>query len=329
MTTTSIDIASHVDSEYLETFSGLPVRVVDSTDVSSAVSAMRESAAARRAQLPAVPLPDGVIAEDHQVPGPHGAPKVMVRLYRPAALPDSAPALYWIHGGGMLLGSVEMDDAYCGRLADQLNAVIASVEYRLAPEHPYHAPLDDCYAGLAWLAGATDEIGVDPTRIAIGGASAGAGLAAGLAQLARDRGDVEVCFQFLVYPMLDDRNSTRSSHAITDGRVWNRDTNHVGWNAYLSGQAGSEGIDAYAAPARSDDLSGLPPAYVCVGTMDLFVDEDIAYAQALLAADVPVELHVYPGAFHGSPNSIPNASLSVRWSADEQAALDRALNGKR
>ena len=329
MTTTSIDMAIHVDSEYLETFSGLPVRVVDTTDVLGAVSAMRESAVARRAQLPAVPMPDGIATDDHQVPGPQGAPEVMVRLYRPAALPDSAPVLYWIHGGGMVLGDVEMNDAYCGRLAGQLNAVIASVEYRLAPEHPYPAPLDDCYAGLSWLAGATDEIGVDPTRIAIGGASAGAGLAAGLALLARDRGDVEVCFQFLVYPMLDDRNATRSSHAITDGRVWNRDTNHVGWNAYLSGQAGSEGIDAYAAPARSDDLSGLPPAYICVGTMDLFVDEDIAYAQALLAADVPAELHVYPGAFHGSPNSIPNASLSVRWNADEQAALERALNGKR
>ena len=329
MTTTSIDMAIHVDSEYLETFSGLPVRVVDPTDVRGAVSAMRESAAARRAQLPAVPMPDGITAEDHQVPGPQGAPEVMVRLYRPAALPDSAPALYWIHGGGMVLGDVEMNDAYCGRLAGQLNALIASVEYRLAPEHPYPAPLDDCYAGLSWLAGATDEIGVDPTRIGLGGGSAGAGLAAGLALLARDRGEVEVCFQFLVYPMLDDRNATRSSHAITDGRVWNRDTNHVGWNAYLSGQAGSEGIDAYAAPARSGDLSGLPPAYICVGTMDLFVDEDIAYAQALLAADVPVELHVYPGAFHGSPNSIPNASLSVRWNADEQAALERALNGKR
>ena len=328
VTTTSIDIASHLDSEHLEIFSSLPFRVLDPTDVPSAVSSLRESAAARRAQLPTVPMPDGVSTEDRQVPGPRGAPQVMVRLYRPAALPDNAPALYWIHGGGMVLGSVEMNEAYCGGLADRLNAVIASVEYRLAPEHPYPAPLDDCYAGLSWLAGATDELGVDPTRIAIGGASAGSGLAAGLALLARDRGEVEVCFQFLVYPMLDDRNSTRSSHAIRDSRVWNRDTNHVGWNAYLSGQAGTEGIDAYAAPARSDDLSGLPPAYICVGTMDLFVDEDIAYAQALLAAEVPVELHVYPGAFHGSPNSIPNASLSVRWSADEQAALDRALNGK-
>ena len=329
MTMASTDIASHLDSEHLEVFSSMPVRVLDPTDVDSAVSALRESAATRKAALPPAPVPSGVTTEDRAAPGPDGAPEVMIRLYRPAALPNPAPALFWAHGGGMVMGSVEMNDAYCGGLADRLNAVIASVEYRLAPEHPYPAPLDDCYAGLSWLAGATDEIGVDPTRIAIGGASAGAGLAAGLALLARDRGEVEVCFQFLVYPMLDDRNSTRSSHTISDGRVWNRETNLVGWNAYLAGEAGREGVDAYAAPARAVDLSGLPPAYICVGTMDMFVDEDIAYAQAMLAADVPVELHVYPGAFHGSPSSIPEAALSVRWSADEQGALDRALNGSR
>ena len=150
----------------------------------------------------------------------------------------------------------------------------------------------------------------------------------GAVQLARDRGEVDVCFQFLVYPMLDDRNSTLSSHAISDGRVWNRDANQVGWNAYVADAAGREDVATHAAPARAADLSRLPPAYICVGTMDMFVDEDIAYAQALLAADVPVELHVYPGAFHGSPSSIPETALSVRWSADEQAALDRALNGR-
>ena len=327
MTTTSTDIASQLDSEHLEAFSSMPVRVLDPSDVAGAVSALRESAAARRAGLPPAPVPAGVTTEDRSVPGPDGAPDVMVRLYRPTALPSPAPALFWVHGGGMVMGSVEINDAYCGRLAEQLGAVVASVEYRLAPEHPYPAPLHDCYAGLSWLAETADELGVDRGRIAIGGASSGGGVAAGLALLARDRGEVDVCFQFLVYPMLDDRNSTRSSHAISDGRVWNRDANQVGWNAYLAGAAGREGVAAHAAPARAVDLSRLPSAYICVGTMDMFVDEDIAYAQALLAADVPVELHVYPGAFHGSPSSIPEAALSVRWSADEQAALDRALNG--
>lgn len=329
MTMTGTDIASQVDSEYLEVFAGLPVRVLDPTDVASAVSVLRESAAARRAALPPAPAPPGVTIEDRAVPGPDGAPDIVVRLYRPAVLPGSAPALLWVHGGGMVMGSVEMNDAYCGGLAERLGAVVASVEYRLAPEHPHPAPLHDCYAGLSWLAETADELGVDRSRIAIGGASSGGGVAAGLALLARDRGEIDVCFQFLVYPMLDDRNLTRSSHAISDGRVWNREANLVGWNAYLAGEAGREGVDSYAAPARAVDLSGLPPAYICVGTMDLFVDEDIAYAQAMLAADVPVELHVYPGAFHGSQSSIPEAALSVRWTADEQVALDRALNGSR
>jgi len=327
MTMTRTDIESQLDSEHLEVFSGMPVRVLDPGDVAGAVFALRESAAARRAGMQPVPVPSGVTTEDRAVPGPDGAPEIMVRLYRPASLPSPAPALLWVHGGGMVMGSVEMNDAYCGRLAERLSAIIASVEYRLAPEHPYPAPLDDCYAGLSWLSESVGELGVDPTRIAIGGASSGAGVAAGLALLARDRGEIDVCFQFLVYPMLDDRNSSRSSHAINDGRVWNRETNEIGWNAYLAGEAGREGVDAYAAPARAVDLGGLPPAYICVGTMDMFVDEDIAYAQAMLAADVPVELHVYPGAFHGSPNSIPGAALSVRWSADEEGALDRALNG--
>ena len=329
MTITSTDIASQLDGEHLEVFSSMPVRVLDPTDVAGAVSTLRESAAARRAELPPAPVPSGVTTEDRAVPGPDGAPDIMVRLYRPAALPNPAPALVWVHGGGMVMGSVEMNDAYCGRLAERLSAVVASVEYRLAPEHPYPASLHDCYAGLSWLAETADELGVDRSRIAIGGASSGGGVAAGLALFARDRGEVDVCFQFLVYPMLDDRNSTRSSHAISDGRVWNRDANLVGWNAYLAGEAGSEGVDAYAAPARAVDLRGLPPAYICVGTMDMFVDENIAYAQAMLSAGVPVELHVYPGAFHGSTNSIPEAALSVRWSADEQAALDRALNSGR
>ncbi|MDA1004550.1 MAG: alpha/beta hydrolase fold domain-containing protein, partial [Chloroflexi bacterium] len=149
----------------------------------------------------------------------------------------------------------------------------------------------------------------------------------GLALLARDRGEVAVCYQHLVYPMLDDRSETRSSHAIVDTRVWCRDTNTVGWNAYLGGRAGEPGVEPYAAPARATDLAGLPPAYICVGTLDLFVDEDITYAQRLLAAGVPAELHVYPGAYHGSANTVPDSAISRRWRADEMAALARALGG--
>ena len=321
MTATALDLDALLDEEHRAALDAMPMRM-DLADVEAARAGMAE----RRAALPVPPLPEGVTIEDRYAPGPDGAPDVMVRLYRPASLPADAPALYWIHGGGMVLGNVEMNDPYCANVAGRLNVLVASVEYRLAPEHPFPAPLDDCYAGLRWLASEAAGLGVDAGRIAIGGGSAGGGLAAGLALLARDRGEVAVRFQLLVYPMLDDRNATRSSHAITDERVWNRAANLQGWNAYLAGGAGGDGVSPYAAPARAQDLAGLPPAYVNVGALDLFVDEDVDYARRLMAAGVPTELHVYPGAFHGSPGLVPDSALSKRWAADELAALDRALH---
>ena len=321
MTATALDLDALLDEEHRAALDAMPMRM-DLADIEAARAGMAE----RRAALPVPPLPEGVTIEDRYAPGPDGAPDVMVRLYRPASLPADAPALYWIHGGGMVLGNVEMNDPYCANVAGRLNVLVASVEYRLAPEHPFPAPLEDCYAGLRWLASGAAGLGVDAGRIAIGGGSAGGGLAAGLALLARDRGEVAVRFQLLVYPMLDDRNATRSSHAITDERVWNRAANLHGWNAYLAGGAGGEGVSPYAAPARAEDLAGLPPAYVNVGALDLFVDEDVDYARRLMAAGVPTELHVYPGAFHGSPGLVPDSALSKRWAADELAALDRALH---
>ena len=324
MTTPTLDIETYLDAEHVAALNTLPVRQ-DPTDFVARRAAMAEL----RAAMPQVQLPDGVALEDHMAPGPDGAPDVMVRTYRPASLPANAPALYWIHGGGMVVGNVEMNDPYCAGIAESLNVLVASVEYRLAPEHPFPAPIEDCYAGLRWLASSADELGLDRSRVAIGGGSAGGGLAAGLALVARDRDEVEVCFQLLVYPMLDDRNTTRSSQVIVDPRIWNRASNLAGWNAYLSGNAGGGDVSPYAAPARATELAGLPPAYINVGTLDLFVDEDIAYARALLAANVPAELHVYPGAFHGSPNLAPDAELSKRWRRDELSALYRALNGPR
>jgi acetyl esterase/lipase len=207
-----------------------------------------------------------------------------------------------------------------------LGAVVASVEYRVAPEFPYPIPMEDCYSGLEWFFAKADEFGVDPNRIALGGASAGGGLAAGLALLARDRRRVKPCFQLLTYPMLDDRNVSPSSHGITDTRVWNRAANQAGWDAYLAGDAGAADVPVYAAPSRCTDLGGLPPAIVTVGNLDMFLDEDIAYAQALLQAGVPTELHVYPGAFHGSNIFVAHSDLSQRWKRDELGALERALN---
>jgi acetyl esterase/lipase len=322
MTIPALDIEKYLDADHLAALSALPERQ-DPADFVGRRAAMAEM----RAAMPPVQLPATVTLEDHMAPGPDGGPDVRVRTYRPASLPPNAPVLYWIHGGGMVVGNVEMNDPYCADIAQELNVLVASVEYRLAPEHPFPSPIEDCYAGLCWLASSAGMLGMDRARVAIGGGSAGGGLAAAMALVARDRGDVDVCFQLLVYPMLDDRNTTRSSHAIVDSRVWNRASNLAGWDAYLAGEAGGDDVSPYAAPARATDLSGLPPAYINVGTMDLFVDEDIAYAQALLAANVPTELRVYPGAFHGSANLAPNAEISKRWRRDELSALDRALNG--
>ena len=320
----TLDLEAYLDADHLAALNALPVRQ-DPADHLARRAAMEKL----RATMPDVPLPDGVSVQDHMAPGPYGAPDVMVRLYRPASLPANAPALYWIHGGGMVVGNVQMNDQYCAGIAEELNVLVASVEYRLAPEHPFPEPIEGCYAGLRWLASSADELGLDRSRLAIGGGSAGGGLAAALALIAHDRAEVEVCFQLLVYPMLDDRNTTRSSHAIVDPRIWNRVSNLAGWNAYLSGKAGDDDVPPYAAPARAAELAGLPPAYINVGTLDLFVDEDIAYAQALLAANVPTELRVYPGAFHGSPSLVPDSELSRRWRRDELSALDRALNRPR
>jgi acetyl esterase/lipase len=189
------------------------------------------------------------------------------------------------------------------------------------------AALHDCYAALAWLHGHAGDLGVDPARIAVGGLSAGGGLAAAVALLARDRGEVPLCFQWLVYPMLDDRGATPSSHEITDPDVWNRDANDRAWQAYLGDLAGAGDVPVLAAPARAsvEELRGLPPAYVDVGELDLFRDEDIAYAQRLLQAGVPTELHVTPGAFHASEMYGPDADSSRRIERARIEALRRFL----
>jgi acetyl esterase/lipase len=196
---------------------------------------------------------------------------------------------------------------------------------RRAPEHPFPAPMDDCYAGLAWTYRQAAELGVDPERIAIGGASSGGGSAAGLALLARDLGEVPVCFQLLIYPMLDDRNVTPASVTLTDPRVWNRASNLIGWRAYVGDAAGTDRVSPYAAPARATNLAGLPPAYLAVGDLDLFIDEDIEYAQRLQQAGVPTELHVYPGGSHAFESYAPATALARRFVRDRDEALRRAL----
>ncbi|AKK25653.1 alpha/beta hydrolase [Mycobacterium sp. EPa45] len=241
---------------------------------------------------------------------------VGVRLYRPVGASTTTPALLWIHGGGYVLGTAAQDDMLCRRFVEQLGVVVASVDYRLAPEHPYPAPLEDCYTALQWLAGLP---AVDADRIAIGGASAGGGLAAALALLARDRDGVKPVFQLLVYPMIDDRSV--GLHLDNPGqRLWNATSNKFGWRAYLGG-ADPE----VAAPARRTDLAGLPPAWLGVGTLDLFHDEDLDYAERLKAAGVPCEVHVVPGAFHGFDGIAAKADISKAFFASQCESLRRSF----
>ncbi|MGE0821140.1 MAG: alpha/beta hydrolase [Candidatus Binatia bacterium] len=312
------ELAAPLDAWHRATNGGINLH-----DIPATRKMMDELAAAQMAK--ATPI-EGIRSEDLHVPGPAGDPDVFVRLYQPTDRPATLPALLWIHGGGYVLGSVERDDLLAKHLARVGQCVVASVEYRLAPEHPFPAPVEDCYAALRWLAAHSTDFGVNTSRIAIGGASAGGGLAAGLAVLTRDRGEVDVTFQLLIYPMIDDRNIAPASEDTPDTFVWTRENNLMGWRAYLGREPGGADVSPYAAAARATDLRGLPPAYIPVGDLDLFLDENITYAQRLLAASVPTELHVYPGAFHGFNGFVPQAEVSRRFNSDRDNALKRMLH---
>jgi acetyl esterase/lipase len=297
-------------------------RPLDLNEIPSARVKMKKMVTTMLASFPPI---EGVASEDKFAPGRQGDPAVRVRVYRPNDQASTLPALYWIHGGGYVMGDIDQDDRLMAQFVKRIGCVAVSVDYRLAPENPFPAPVEDCYAGLNWLFAHAGQLGVDQARIAIGGASGGGGLAAGLALLARDRGEVKVAFQLLIYPMIDDRNVTPASHAITDPRMWNREANRLGWRAFLGRDGGGADVSPYAAASRATDLKNLPPAYIPVGALDLFVDENIEYAQRLVQAGVPTELHVYPGAFHGFDLFAPSARVSKQFKADRDSALKRGL----
>lgn len=284
---------------------------------------------AQKQMMAAMPKPEnpGVKIEAKKIPGIDG-PEVGLMIYTPKNATGLLPAVLHMHGGGYLFGNAEMMDIPNTMLSAQLQCVVVSVDYRLAPETHFPGPLNDCYAALKWLHDNAASLSVDPKRIATKGESAGGGLAAALALMARDKGEVQIIFQQLDAPMLDDRTCiSKTPNKFTGEFVWTRDANHFGWSSMLGQEPGSDGISAYAAAARAEDLSGLPATYILAGALDLFVDEDIDFAKRLMAAGVPTELHVYPGAFHGF--QIGAGSRVVRESYNESlAALGRALQPK-
>ncbi|MED4812119.1 alpha/beta hydrolase [Bacillus atrophaeus] len=284
----------------LEMFQDLDLRPENLQAIREEISQMR----------PATVVDESLSLTDEVIVGPDANP-LPLRIYRPKSNNESLPVLLWIHGGGYILGSIDDNDDTCMRFVKEANCVVVSVDYRLAPEHPYPAPIEDCYAALKWIADNAEPLNIDSNRIGVAGASAGGGLTAALTLLARDRQYPSVCFQMPLYPMIDDRNNTPSTNEIKEGFVWNQKTNEAGWKMYLGEIYGTDNIPAYAAPARAEDYRNLPYTYTFVGQLDPFRSETLTYAAKLAEAGVDVEFHLYPGAYHWFEGLNPNADVSI------------------
>lgn len=236
--------------------------------------------------------------------------EINIRVYKPRNLNDNLPGLLWIHGGGYVLGAAESDDALCVRYVKDIGCIVVSVDYRLAPEHPYPTPLEDCYSALCWMVNNAEQLSIDINKIAVAGSSAGGGLTAALTLLARDRNFPKVHVQLPLYPMIDDSNNTPSANEITEGMIWNQQLNDMGWKLYLGKLYGTDNIPPYAAPARAIDYSNLPYTYTFIGQLDPFRDETLTYVTKLAQAGVDVEFHLYPGAYHGFESLNPQSPVA-------------------
>lgn len=276
-----------------------------------------------------LPLPDvedcGVDREVRQIEGA-GTP-IVVHVYRPRERAGTLGCILHIHGGGFVGGNIMEVEFLLRPLAAELGCIILTVDYRLAPETRFPGNVEDCYAALAWAHANSGELQIDPDRLGVMGESAGGGLAAALSLLARDRGEYRLSFQHLIYPMLDDRTCVREPNPNAGEFIWNAHNNAFGWNALLGHAPGQPDVSPYAAPARANDLSGLPPTFIGTGALDLFVDENIDYAARLINAAVPTELHVWPGSFHGF-DLLPGPKIADAARRTSIEALRRVLQAE-
>jgi acetyl esterase/lipase len=285
--------------------------------------AVRQGLDAMLAAMPH-PVASGVDVQERTIASPEGH-KFSLLIHTPTEPAPLRPAVLYIHGGGYIIGTAGMAMAPNQQTAINADCVVVSVDYRLAPETTHPGPVEDCYTALKWLHEHAESLGVDPTRIALSGESAGGGLAAALALLTRDRGEIRLIHQHLVYPMLDDRTCAAKPHPYAGEFVWTPQSNHFGWSALLGCAPGSNGVSPYAAAARAESVAGLPSTYIAVGALDLFAEEDIEYARRLMRAGVPTELHVYPGAYHGF-EMVADAQITKRANHNSITALRRALH---
>ena len=277
--------------------------------------------------MPAPKAPEDVSIKNIKIDNKDRSAKIRVRIYQPAHRANTAPVLLWMHGGGHIIGKPEMEDTICIQFVRELGISIVSVDYRLAPKHPFPAGLEDCYSALMWTKQNSESFDFDSSRIAIGGTSAGGGLAAALAQLAYDRKEISPVFQLLTYPMLDDRTALHRDIDDSNSPTWSQKSNRFGWASYLGKNYGMDEMPAYSVPARHEDLTGSPPAWIGVGTLDVFYEEDMMYAQRLKEAGIECDLNIVEGAFHGFDVFDQELSIVQDFRKSQIAALKKYLIG--
>jgi len=308
-----VDVRNKIHPELKPFAEAMPATTITRDNISETRATLKEARASMELPVTQVSVSQKEISKNgHQI---------KLHVYTPDHAPSNNPGLLWFHGGGYIVGS--SDDFQALLIAENCGCTVVSVDYAIAPERPFPAGSEEGYAALEWVFENAADLGISAEDVAIGGSSAGAGMAAGVSLMNRDRQNLPLVFQFLLYPMLDNLHDTDSGK-LENHPVWSRETSLNAWEMYLDGTPGEE-ASPYAAAARATDLSGLPDTYITVGTQDLFRDEDINYAQRLMAADVSTKLEVFPGVFHGAEAYFPDAAVSKRMSESYYQALRLGL----